>query len=177
MTTAQTAAPIQRKPLRLWPGLAAVALQSAAVAHRPAHHRLGHDGRGLRRRPPRYGGAGVVVVLQPRPLARTDRRHRPDGCGDRRYLPRRSPIDLERDDGRDAARLLLPPLCLALVAWAAASRGLSTVPRWAALVVGDRSRVWSDDAAADRRHRRGQPCGSSLEMDRHSRGAAARCRR
>ena len=28
MTTAQTSAPIQRKPLRLWPGVAAVALQS-----------------------------------------------------------------------------------------------------------------------------------------------------
>ena len=27
MTTAQTAAPIQSKPLRLWPGVAAVALQ------------------------------------------------------------------------------------------------------------------------------------------------------
>ncbi len=27
------------------------------------------------------------------------------------------------------------PMCLALVAWAATSRGLSTVPRWAALVV------------------------------------------
>ena len=148
-----------RKPLRLWPGVVAV---GAAVA---ADDSVVPTGRcpirgatvgSLGRSRLRPGGRRLVAVLQPRALVGAPGRDRPDG---RRRVRRRLRLVHESIANGMMGFMLfvyaVPVLCLALVAWAAASRGLTTRPTPRGDGRRHPRRVRSVDARADRwRHRR-----------------------
>ena len=135
MTTAQALAPIQRSTLRLWPGIAAVALQCLLWIIDPFI--IDVDMMAAV-----FGGVllGVVVLVWWLFFSRAP------------WLERIGAIVLmvvaivgtyrvvhpSISNGMMGAMLpvfSVPLLCLALVSWAAASRRLSTPSRWAALVV------------------------------------------
>jgi outer membrane protein assembly factor BamB len=124
-----------RKPLRLWPGVLAVALQWLIMFGVPIVF-------------PQFGGTaiiggfvgGLLVVLWWLFFSRAP------------WLERFGAIVLMVAAVAVTSRLVhasiatgmmgfmlyiyvIPPLCLALVVWAAASRGLSTRPRWASMAV------------------------------------------
>lgn len=134
MTTAQTSAPIPRKPLRLWPGVAAVVLQSLLWITDPLI--IDWD-----MMVAVFGGVilGVVVMVWWLFFSRAPWAERVGAI----VLMIAAVIGTYRvvhpsiSNGMMGAMLpvfSIPSLCLALVVWAAASRRLSTGPRWAALV-------------------------------------------
>ena len=92
--------PRLRKPLRLWPGVAAaVLLVHGRICHsdRRARLRRPRDDRG---RSLRAACHPVVAVVQPGALVRTRRRDRPDDRGGRRGKACRPPVDCRRRDGQ-----------------------------------------------------------------------------
>src|SRR5688572_500919 len=126
---------LERPPLRLWPGVAAVALQSMLWLVDP----LIIDGDMMYAV---FGGLllGVVVLVWWLFFSRAPWLERVGAI----VLMIAAVIATYRvvhpsiANGMMGAMLpvfSVTPLCLALVAWAAASRGLSPVPRWATLVV------------------------------------------
>ena len=134
MTTAQTAPPLLRKPLRLWPGVAAVALQCLLWLIDPLI--IDWD-----MMVAVFGGVllGVVVIVWWLFFSRAPWSERLGAIILMvvAVMATYRVVHPSISNGMMGGMLpvfSVPLLCLALVAWAAGSRGLSTVPRWVALV-------------------------------------------
>ena len=146
------------KPLRLWPGVVAVAAARGARFGLPVVV-PGFTGFSLGMMWRSSASLAVVLVwwlfFSRAPLVRAPGRARADG---RRGVRDARVVHASIASGIDGTMLLVvyavPVLGLALVAWAVASRRLSDRPRRATMVGGDRARVRRVDADADRRHQR-----------------------
>ena len=130
---AQTHEPTPRKPLRLWPGVAALALWLAWLVVRLRRSKSERHGSACRPRL-RAGGHPLVAVLQPGPVGRAARRICLDGRWSRRHSRLVHASIANGMMGFMLPVYSFPVLCLALVVWAVVSRGMATGRRRVALV-------------------------------------------
>ena len=164
MTSSQMDETTLKKPLRLWPGVVAVALQWLFWFGVPLvvpGAVLRGDWRSRRRlvvlvwwlffsRAPWSERVGAIVLMVVALVATTRIVHESIANG---MMGMMFPI------------YAIPVLSLALVAWAVASRRLSRGPRRASMVGSHPAGVRSVHAPADRRHHRRCRFGSPLAMD------------
>ena len=108
MDTKQTAAPAQRKPLRLWPGVVVAVLLGLLLFVVPSVYPDATSFAVRWRIPRRRGHSPLVAVLQPGGVAGAARGDRGGGCRTGRDLARRARVHRQRDDGHDARHLRRP---------------------------------------------------------------------